>query len=132
MDIVPILKEDYQRFPVNQTYGIYATDVYFKDPLNEFRGLDRYRRTIGFLSTWFRDIQMELHDIHPSGNTIQTQWTLNLTAPLPWRPRLAIPGRSELTLNREGLIVSHVDYWHCSRWQVIQQLFSFHPQLSPP
>ncbi|MEM6403902.1 MAG: DUF2358 domain-containing protein, partial [Cyanobacteria bacterium P01_D01_bin.116] len=33
MDIVEILKEDYQRFPENQTYSIYAEDVYFKDPM---------------------------------------------------------------------------------------------------
>ena len=32
-----ILLEDYQRFPDNQTFDIYAPDVYFKDPLNEFR-----------------------------------------------------------------------------------------------
>jgi hypothetical protein len=28
MDIIQILKEDYQRFPVNQTYSIYAKDVF--------------------------------------------------------------------------------------------------------
>ena len=29
MDIIEILKDDYQRFPENQTYNIYAKDVYF-------------------------------------------------------------------------------------------------------
>ena len=45
MKVVEILNQDYQRFPENQTYEIYAQDVYFKDPLNEFRGVDRYQRT---------------------------------------------------------------------------------------
>ena len=43
-DLVEILREDYQRFPENQTFEIYADDVYFKDPLNEFNGVKKYRR----------------------------------------------------------------------------------------
>ena len=38
LDLVAILAEDYARFPQDQTYDIYGEDVYFKDPLNEFRG----------------------------------------------------------------------------------------------
>jgi len=33
MDIIQILQEDYQRFPAEQTYSIYAKNVFFKDPL---------------------------------------------------------------------------------------------------
>jgi len=121
MDIIDILKTDYERFPINQTYTIYASCVYFKDPLNEFRGIERYQQMINFITTWFKDIKMDLHDIHREGDTIFTEWTLNWTTPLPWRPRIAIPGRSELTLNQEDLIMSHIDYWHCSSWDVIQQ-----------
>lgn len=123
MSILEILKDDYQRFPVNQTYSIYAPNVYFKDPLNEFRGLKRYKEMINFMSTWFKQIKMDLHDIHQKEKIIYTQWTLNWITPLPWQPRIAIPGRSELILNDNNLIVSHVDYWHCSRWEVVKQHF---------
>lgn len=125
MDIIQILKEDYQRFPKNQTYSIYAEDVYFKDPLNEFRGRDRYQQTIGFINTWFGDPKMDLHDIHRDNNTIKTRWTLNWTTPLPWRPRVAIPGWSELKLNADELIVSHIDYWDCSILDVLKQHVPF-------
>lgn len=121
MDIINILKTDYERFPVNQTYTIYASAVYFQDPLNEFRGIERYQQMINFISTWFKDVKMDLHDLRREGNTIFTEWTLNWTTPLPWQPRIAIPGRSELTLNQDDLIISHIDYWHCSRWDVIHQ-----------
>jgi hypothetical protein len=121
MNILEILKDDYQQFPLNQTYSIYADNVYFKDPLNEFRGLDRYKQMIRFIRTWFRDIKMDLHDIRRVEDTIYTEWTLNWTTPVPWQPRIAIPGRSELKLNEKNLIVSHIDYWHCSRLDVIKQ-----------
>lgn len=123
MDIIQILKEDYQRFPVNQTYSIYAKDVFFKDPLNEFRGVDRYKEMINFISNWFRDPKMDLHEIQQSEDIIKTRWTLSWTTPLPWQPRIAIPGWSELKLNAEELIISHIDYWDCDRLDVLKQHF---------
>jgi hypothetical protein len=122
MDIIEILKQDYQRFPADQTYSIYAEDVYFQDPLNRFRGIERYRQMIAFISSWFIDIKLDLREIRRTGNTIETRWTLSWTAPVPWNPRMAIPGWSELKLNAQGLIESHIDYWDCSRLDVVRQL----------
>ncbi|PSN06105.1 hypothetical protein C7293_31030, partial [filamentous cyanobacterium CCT1] len=53
---------------------------------------------------------------------LETHWTLSWRAPLPWQPTMSIPGWSELKLDDTGKICSHVDYWHCSRWEVLQQL----------
>ena len=131
MNIIEILQEDYQRFPRDQTYEIYAKDVYFKDPMTEFRGIKRYQSMIGFMTHWFQNIQMELHDIkqigdlpEPLRDRIETRWTLSWTTPLPWQPRIAISGRSELMFNEQNLIISHIDYWDCSRWDVLRQHFS--------
>ncbi|MFB8787781.1 MAG: DUF2358 domain-containing protein [Potamolinea sp.] len=121
MDIIQILKQDYQRFPADQTYSIYAKDVFFKDPMNEFYGIERYQKMIGFINQWFDSPKLELHHISLSGDTIKTRWTLSWTTPLPWKPRIAIPGWSELKLNAEGLITSHIDYWDCSRLDVLKQ-----------
>jgi hypothetical protein len=131
MNIIQILKQDYQRFPRDQTYEIYAKEVYFKDPMTEFRGIKRYQSMIGFMTHWFQNIHMELHHIEqisdhpePLRDRIETRWTLSWTTPLPWQPRIAISGRSELILNEQNLIISHIDYWDCSRWDVLQQHFS--------
>jgi hypothetical protein len=63
MDIIQILKEDYQRFPADQTYSIYAKDVFFKDPINEFRGVERYQQMIGFIKNWFSEPKLEVHEM---------------------------------------------------------------------
>lgn len=123
MDLLDILREDYARFPHQQTYSIYAQDVWFKDPLNQFRGVDRYRRMIGFIETWFIDVELALHQIERIDDRIHTQWTLSWTAPLPWKPRLSIPGTSELIVNSNEMIVSHVDIWNCTKFDVVKQLF---------
>ncbi len=126
MDIIQVLKQDYQKFPVDQTYSIYAEDVYFQDPLNRFHGVERYKKMIAFIHGWFIAPKLDLYKIYQIGDIIETEWTLSWNTPLPWKPRIAIPGWSELRLNAEGLIISHIDYWNCSRLDVLKQhLFPF-------
>ncbi|HAC62277.1 MAG TPA: hypothetical protein DCF68_01760 [Cyanothece sp. UBA12306] len=127
MNILEIVKSDYQNFPVDPTYSIYAENVYFKDPMTEFRGIERYKTMIQFMATWFKEIKLDLHNIDQSQDTIHTEWTLHWITPLPWKPSIAIAGRSELVLNSQNLIISHIDYWNCSRWDVVKQHFSFNP-----
>lgn len=125
VDIVTLLREDYQHFPRDQRYELYAPGVYFKDPLSEFRGIKRFRQMVGLMERWFLNARMDLHDIQQRDRLITTRWTLSWNTPLPWKPRIAISGRSELTLNDEGLIVSHIDWWDCSIWDVVQQHWPF-------
>ncbi len=122
-DLLAILRADYAHFPDNQTYSVYDSEVYFKDPVNEFRGLGRYQQMINWMGRWFQDIRLDLHEIQQTGNQIRTEWTLSWSLPLPWHPRLQIPGWTEMQVNEAGLIGSHIDYWRCSRWEVLLQLF---------
>lgn len=122
-DILDIIKADYQQFPKNQHYEIYDDNVYFKDPLNEFRGCDRYQNMIALIDRWFKHPQLDLHQIQQSDRCIRTDWTLSWTTPLPWNPRISIDGWSELKLSEDEKIISHIDYWHCSRLDVLKQHF---------
>ncbi|NEQ48833.1 MAG: DUF2358 domain-containing protein [Leptolyngbya sp. SIO3F4] len=124
LTIIEQVKADYARFPKAQSYDLYAENVYFKDPMNEFRGVDQYRRMIKFIEQWFRDIDLELHNVEQTqDNAFITRWTLHFTAPTPWQPKISIPGWSELQVDGLGLICSHIDYWNCSRWGVLKQVF---------
>lgn len=125
MDIIEILKADYGRFPDNQTYSIYTPDVFFQDPLNKFNGLWRYKLMIKFINTFFLNCKMDLHNIYLQEDTIKMEWTLSWNTPLPWKPHIAINGWSELRLNAENLICSHIDYWNTPRLDVIKQHFRF-------
>ncbi len=125
MDIVTILRQDYAKFPLDQNYDIYAEDVYFQDPLSRFRGLSRYRQTIGFIEKWFKNPHLESSSIDRVGQLITTRWSLSWNTPLPWQPRIEITGTSELLLNDRELIISHIDYWDCSPLDVLKQHFQF-------
>lgn len=125
MNIIEILKQDYQRFPENQTYSIYAANVYFQDPLNKFTGVERYKKMIKFIQTWFINCKMDVHDIKQDRNNIKTEWTLSWNSPLPWKPKISISGWSELSLDANNLICSHIDYWHTPPLEVVKQNFNF-------
>jgi Uncharacterized conserved protein (DUF2358) len=123
MPLLAALRQDYDRFPLDQTYSLYAEDVFFKDPMTQFRGVKKYQEMIGFISRFFKQPQLDLHDIQQNGSQIRTDWTLSWTTPLPWNPRISISGWSEMKINDQGLICEHIDYWHCDRWNVLQQHF---------
>ena len=124
MEIIDIIKQDYQNFPDRQTYSVYAENVYFEDPLNKFNGVEKYQKMIEFLGTFFKNVNLELHSIEQQERTIITVWTLNMTSPLPWKPRLSIPGWSELQLDERDTIVAHCDRWKIAPWKVLLQNFS--------
>jgi hypothetical protein len=125
MNLLETLIADYERFPKDQSYELYAQDVFFKDPLTSFQGVQRYQQMIRFIERWFVDVTMELHDLRQIDHQIHTKWSLHWIAPVPWKPKMSISGRSELMLNEAGLIQSHIDDWDCSRWNVLQQFLHF-------
>ena len=125
MDILTALRQDYDRFPLHQTYSLYSETVFFKDPMTEFRGVKKYQEMIALIDRFFHNPQLDLHDIQQTGERIRTDWTLSWTTPLPWKPRISISGWSDLTIDlTTGLITQHIDFWNCTRWNVIQQHFA--------
>lgn len=118
------IRQDYARFPHQQSYELYAEDVFFQDPLNRFRGVARYQDMVGFIARWFQQPRLKLHELEiKSAQTFQTRWTLSWVAPLPWQPPITISGKTDYCLNETGKIASHIDYWDCSRLSVLGQVF---------
>ncbi|BAQ63418.1 DUF2358 domain-containing protein [Geminocystis sp. NIES-3709] len=122
MNLIEIIREDYRKFPQDQTYNIYAENVYFKDPIYDFYGIKKYQNMISFLRKWFKNLHLELHEITENENQIDTRWTMSWNSPLPWQPFVSVSGRSELKL-KDNLIIGHYDYWDCSVWDLIKQHF---------
>jgi len=131
-NILDIIQADYAKFPEAQTYSIYSEDVYFKDPVYKFQGIKQYQKMIGFITFWFKNLKLDLHDIARTENLVKTRWTMSWDAPLPWKPRISVTGWSDLTVDKfagesgdRELIISHVDYWECTKVDVIKQHFKF-------
>ncbi|NER85383.1 MAG: DUF2358 domain-containing protein [Leptolyngbya sp. SIO1D8] len=123
-EVCDLIRQDYDDFPNHQSYDLYAEGVFFQDPLNRFQGVDRYREMIGFIARWFQTPRLELHSLEQQSEiAFQTRWTLSWIAPFPWKPAMSISGWTDYRLNEAGQIISHIDYWHCSRLDVLKQVF---------
>ena len=80
MTILEQLRADYARFPTAQTYELYAQDVFFKDPMNQFYGVQRYQDMIQFIERYFVDVVMDVHALRQTQEQIDSRWTLTWTA----------------------------------------------------
>ncbi|MDY6782232.1 MAG: DUF2358 domain-containing protein [Cyanobacteriota bacterium] len=110
------------------SYDIYSKDIYFKDPVNTFKGKFNYRIifwTLRFHARlFFREIYFDVHKIeHPQPNTIRVEWTVRGILRLPWKAKIFFNGDSTYTLNARGLIENHRDTWDRKPTEILKQFF---------
>ena len=81
----------------------YTPQVEFIDPLNSFKGVDKYQGNVDLLGgrsllgrLVFRDAYIHLHTFTDLDEyRFETRWTLGLTMKvLPWQPEAVITGTS--------------------------------------
>ena len=110
------------------SYDIYTQDIFFKDPVNQFKGKFNYRIIFWTLRfhgrLFFTDLHFDLHDVRVEDEaTIRADWTVRGTLRLPWRPRLYFNGYSLYKLNAEGKIYDHCDTWDRSPGSILRQFW---------
>lgn len=113
-------------FERDLSYDIYTADIYFRDPVNTFKGKLNYRIifwTLRFHARlFFTTIGFEVHSIaHPTPETIVVTWTVKGVLRLPWKPTLLFNGTSTYSLNPEAKIYRHIDTWDRSPQAILQQ-----------
>lgn len=115
-------------FEKDISYGIYTQDIFFKDPVNQFKGKFNYRIIFWTLRfhgrLFFSDLHFDLHDVRvKEESVIQADWTVRGTLRLPWRPQLYFNGYSLYQLNDEGKIYNHRDTWDRSPGEILRQFW---------
>lgn len=113
-------------FERDLSYDIYTRDIYFRDPVNTFRGKFNYRIifwTLRFHARlFFTSIAFDLHSVeHPSPEIIHATWTVRGILRLPWQPELRFNGESTYRLNAEGRIYEHIDTWDRPPSEILKQ-----------
>jgi hypothetical protein len=77
-------------FQIRRSHRSHERQVEFIDPLNKFRGIQKYKDNIQMLkeSALFTDASMDLHEARVvDASTVVTSWTLAMTfKAFPWRP----------------------------------------------
>ncbi|MEO0986072.1 MAG: DUF2358 domain-containing protein [Cyanobacteria bacterium J06639_14] len=108
------------------SYDIYTQDIFFKDPVNQFKGKFNYRIIFWTLRfhgrLFFTNLHFDLHDVRVEDKqTIRADWTVRGTLRLPWRSQVYFEGYSLYQLNAEGKIYDHRDTWDRSPGEILRQ-----------
>ena len=128
--IIETLHRDFPTlFERDISYDIYSQDIYFKDPVNTFKGKFNYRIifwTLRFHARlFFRQIHFDVHKIEPTEpNIIRVEWTVRGTLRLPWKAKIFFNGNSIYKLNEKGLIENHRDTWDRKPIEILKQFFN--------
>lgn len=126
---IAILKQDLPTlFERDISYEIYSQDIYFRDPVNVFKGKLNYRIIFWTLrfhgKLFFTELFFDLHDVYAVDlTTIRAEWTVRGTLRVPWKAKLYFDGYSTYHLNSAALIDQHVDTWDRSPGEILQQFF---------
>lgn len=127
--VIETLKQDLPTlFEKDISYDIYTQDIYFRDPVNKFKGKTNYRIifwTLRFHARlFFTQIYFDLHDVHQSAeNIILATWTVRGVLRVPWKAHVFFNGYSTYKLNQDGLIYEHIDTWDRKPSEILQQFF---------
>jgi hypothetical protein len=113
-------------FEKDLTYDIYSSDIFFRDPVNTFKGKFNYRIIFWTLRfhgrLFFTHLAFDLHNVYPTDeNTVRADWTVRGTLRLPWKPDLLFNGYSLYQFNSAGLIYEHVDTWDRPPGEILKQ-----------
>ncbi|MBD2692614.1 DUF2358 domain-containing protein [Anabaena catenula] len=127
--IIAILKQDLPTLLESDiSYDIYTQDIFFRDPVNKFKGKFNYRIIFWTLrfhaQLFFTEIDFDLDDVSQSAeDAILAKWTVRGVLRVPWKARLFFNGYSTYKLNDEGLIYEHIDTWDREPGEILKQFF---------
>ena len=101
--------------------AVYASDAHFKDPFNDVVGVAHIRAIYAHMFDNLTDPAFEITQTIEQGLQAFVAWRFTFQ----WRGKaFDIPGCTQMTLNEQGRVVDHVDYW-----DVAQGLYEHLPLL---
>ncbi|XP_057718767.1 uncharacterized protein LOC130933232 [Arachis stenosperma] len=107
------LREDFpQIFFKEPSFDVYRDDIVFKDPLNTFVGIQKYKSLLWALRfhgrIFFRALSIDVINVwQPVENVIMVRWSVHGILRIPWESRGRFDGTSEYKLDRKGKIYEH-------------------------
>ncbi len=87
----------------------YHKDIYFRDTIQELRGMDEFKAMTERLTERSKDLKMKIVRAIGEGNEIFIEWEMTIT--FKKNPSSVMYGASRLSLNEDGKIIEQRDYY---------------------
>ena len=96
-------KENIKKFD-----DLVVKDIIFIDPFNNIKGLDNFKNIFYHMFDTVEEPKFDIVDYAQNKDHIFLKWKMTFYA---FKASQTIEGMSDITLNKEGKVISHVDYW---------------------
>ncbi len=96
-------KENIKKFD-----DLVVKDIIFIDPFNNIKGLDNFKNIFYHMFETVEEPKFDIVDYAQNKNHIFLKWKMTFYA---FKASQTIEGMSDITLNKEGKVISHLDYW---------------------
>jgi hypothetical protein len=83
-------------------------DIEFSDPFNCLKGIENFKKVFYHMFDNVKDPSFIILEYSKNKNKVFLKWKMIFYA---FKSEQFIVGISEITLNKEGRINSHIDYW---------------------
>jgi limonene-1,2-epoxide hydrolase len=87
----------------------YDDNIYFRDTIQEIRGIDEFTAMTRRLTDRSKDLKMQIVRVVMEGNIVFIEW--EMTIKFKKNPSSVLYGSSRLTLNNEEKIIEQRDYY---------------------
>ncbi|MBN2379859.1 nuclear transport factor 2 family protein [candidate division WOR-3 bacterium] len=87
----------------------YDEDIYFRDSIQEIRGIDEFKAMYERLSKRSNSLRMNIVNVVEQGNIIFIEWEMTIS--FKKNPNSILYGSSRLTINERGKISAQRDYF---------------------
>ena len=96
-------KENIKKFD-----DLVVKDIIFIDPFNNIKGLDNFKNIFYHMFDTVEKPKFDIVDYAQNKDHIFLKWKMTFYA---FKASQTIEGMSDITLNKEGKVISHLDYW---------------------
>ena len=96
-------KENIKKFD-----DLVVKDIIFIDPFNNIKGLENFKNIFYHMFDTVEEPKFDIVDYAQNKDHIFLKWKMTFYA---FKASQTIEGMSDITLNKEGKVISHLDYW---------------------
>ena len=96
-------KENIKKFD-----DLVVKDIIFIDPFNNIKGLDNFKNIFYHMFNTVEEPKFDIVDYAQNKDHIFLKWKMTFYA---FKALQTIEGMSDITFNKEGKVISHLDYW---------------------
>ena len=93
---------------INKFDDLISKDIVFIDPFNNIKGLDNFKNIFYHMFDTVEEPKFDILDYAQNKDHIFLKWKMTFYA---FKASQTIEGMSDITLNKEGKVISHLDYW---------------------